>query len=214
MLPTLRFSREFGLVFFVDLRLFWRLAACLFLGMFWLKFACFLGLFFCSFLFCGFLFFFKFHGTFALQFTSKQNLGVFLCKFAHFGLVFSDFPRCLCIKLTRCFIFFWIFLTSANWACFSVKLPIWGLFSKFSCLFLQHILASLPWRNQCCHCCFFSLDLFFFCFIWGSAVFIENLGRFDSGQILEMHVVLLYFPFKNTVVSHAQCAESVTSTVE
>jgi len=42
---------------------------------------------------------------------------------------------------------------------------------------------------------FFSLDLFFFCFIWGSAVFIENLGRFDSGQILEMHVVLLYFPF-------------------
>jgi len=50
---------------------------------------------------------------------------------------------------------------------------------------------------------FFSLDLFFFCFIWGSGVFIENLGFFDSGQILEMYVVLLYFPFKNTVVSHA-----------
>jgi len=38
----------------------------------------------------------------------------------------------------------------------------------------------------------FSLDLGFSCFIW---------GLFDSGQILEMYVVLLHFPFKNTVVS-------------
>ena len=30
-------------------------------------------------------------------------------------------------------------------------------------------------QNQCCHCCFFSLDLVFFCCIWGSNVFIENL---------------------------------------
>jgi len=36
---------------------------------------------------------------------------------------------------------------------------------------------------------FFSLDLGFFCFIWGSGVFIENLGVFESGQILEMYVV-------------------------
>jgi len=48
---------------------------------------------------------------------------------------------------------------------------------------------------------FFSLDLFFFCLIWGSGVFIENLGFFDSDQILEIYVVLLYFPFKNTVVT-------------
>ena len=50
---------------------------------------------------------------------------------------------------------------------------------------------------------FFSLDLGFFCFIWGSAVFIENQFFFYSGYILEMYVVLLYFPFKNTVVSQA-----------
>jgi len=37
-------------------------------------------------------------------------------------------------------------------------------------------LPVLPWL-------FFSLDLGFFCFIWGSGVFIENLGFFDSGQI-------------------------------
>jgi len=36
-----------------------------------------------------------------------------------------------------------------------------------------------------------------------SGVFIENLLFFLFGQILEMHVVLLYFPFKNTVVSQA-----------
>jgi len=49
----------------------------------------------------------------------------------------------------------------------------------------------------------FSLDLGFFFFIWGSGVFIKNLGFFDSGQILQMYVVLLCFPFKNTVVSQA-----------
>jgi len=32
----------------------------------------------------------------------------------------------------------------------------------------------------------------------------KNLGFFDSGQVLEMCVVLLYFAFKNTVVS--QCS--------
>jgi len=46
-------------------------------------------------------------------------------------------------------------------------------------------------------------------------VFIENLGFFDSGQILEMYVVLLYLPCKNTVLSHARsCAASVASTVQ
>jgi len=39
----------------------------------------------------------------------------------------------------------------------------------------------------------FSLDLFF-CFIWGSGVFIENLGFFAFGQILD-------FSLKSTVVS-------------
>ena len=47
----------------------------------------------------------------------------------------------------------------------------------------------------------FSLDLRFFSFIWGSGVFIENPGFFYSDKILEMYVVLLYFPFKNIVVS-------------
>jgi len=50
--------------------------------------------------------------------------------------------------------------------------------------------------------------------IWGFSLLsgvlgflIKILGLFDSGQILDMYiicsVVLLYFPFKNTVVSHA-----------
>jgi len=33
----------------------------------------------------------------------------------------------------------------------------------------------------------------FFCFIWGSGVFIENLGFFNSGHIFEIYAVLLYF---------------------
>jgi len=48
----------------------------------------------------------------------------------------------------------------------------------------------------------FSIDLVFFCFIWGFGVFIENLF-FYSGKMSKMYVVLLYLPFKNTVVSKA-----------
>jgi len=33
-------------------------------------------------------------------------------------------------------------------------------------------------EGQCCPCCFFPLDLGFFCFIWGSVFFIENLSFF------------------------------------
>jgi len=47
---------------------------------------------------------------------------------------------------------------------------------------------------------FFSLDLGFF---WGYGFFSKNLGFFDSVQILDMYILLLYFPFKNTVVSQA-----------
>jgi len=37
----------------------------------------------------------------------------------------------------------------------------------------------------------FSLDLGFFYFIWVSGILTKNLGFFDSGQILEMYVVLV-----------------------
>ena len=46
---------------------------------------------------------------------------------------------------------------------------------------------------------FFSLDLEFSSGFWG---FYWKSVFFYSGQVLEMYVVLLYFPFKNTVVSH------------
>jgi len=35
------------------------------------------------------------------------------------------------------------FPANVFWACFSVKLPIFGLFFKFTCLFLENNLASL-----------------------------------------------------------------------
>jgi len=47
----------------------------------------------------------------------------------------------------------------------------------------------------------FSPDLGLSCFIWGFGVLLKIWGLFGSGQISEMHVSLLYFPFKNTVVS-------------
>jgi len=64
------------------------------------------------------------------QFTEKWNLGVFLCKFAHFGLVFSDLPPCFCIKTNLLFLRFCEFFYQTHarlvfplnytfWACFS-----------------------------------------------------------------------------------------------
>ena len=57
VLPTLRFYREFGLVFLWSCGFFWRLAGCFSFGMFQLIFACSLGCFFCRFMFCGLFFF-------------------------------------------------------------------------------------------------------------------------------------------------------------
>ena len=56
VLPTLRFSREFGLVFFWICGFFWRVAGCLFLGLFCLKIAYFWACFFANFLISGLLF--------------------------------------------------------------------------------------------------------------------------------------------------------------
>jgi len=50
-------------------RFFWRLAGCLFLGLFWLKFASFLGLFFADFCIAD-CFFIKFHGHLALSISA------------------------------------------------------------------------------------------------------------------------------------------------
>jgi len=132
VLPTLRFSREFGLVFLSSCGFFLRLAGCLFLGLFYLKFACFLQI----------AFFPNFMALLPFQFTAKSILGVFLWKIAHFGLVFSDLPPWSFLFSSW---FFVLLNYPANtfWSCFSVKLPIFGLFFKFTWLFLQINLASL-----------------------------------------------------------------------
>ena len=56
VLPTLRLSREFGLVFIWSCRFFRRLAGCLFLGLIWLTLGCFLGLLFADFCFVDCIF--------------------------------------------------------------------------------------------------------------------------------------------------------------
>ena len=58
---------------------------------------------------------------------------------------------------------------------------------------------------------FFSLDLFFFCFIWGSGVFMENLGFFDSGEIFLNLCHITVFPFKYSSFTGVICAQSVAS---
>jgi len=59
--------------FFMDLRFVWRLAGCLFLGLFWLKFACFLQI-----SVVRIAFFSNLMAILLFQCTAKRNLDVFL----------------------------------------------------------------------------------------------------------------------------------------
>ena len=142
VLPTLRFTRETGLVllwscvFFEDL-----LVAC-----FWACFNWNLLVFWVSLLQSSDLqiaFFPDFMALLPFQFTAKGILGVFLWKFAHFGLVFSNLPPWFYVWFSFWFLVLLNFPANAFWACFSVKLPIFCLFLKFTCLFLRNDLASL-----------------------------------------------------------------------
>ena len=93
-------------------------------------------------------FFKNFMALLLFQYTAKDISGVFLWKFAHFGLVFSDLPPCFFIWFC-CWLFVLLnFHANACWACFSVKLPIFRLFFKFTCLLLQNNLASLVLTSE------------------------------------------------------------------
>jgi len=49
----------------------------------------------------------------------------------------------------------------------------------------------------------FSLYLGFFCFIWGSGVFIENLGFFSSGQIFVNGCRITVFSIQEALTRHS-----------
>ena len=139
-----------------NLAFFPRIRACFFCGIasfcedmrvacFWVCFNWNLLVFwacFFRFLFCGLLFF-KLCGTFLFQFIAKDNLGVFCENIILLGVFFRMCLPVFLFSFAADFLFCWIFLLNACWACFSVKLPILGLFFKFTCLFLQNNLASL-----------------------------------------------------------------------
>ena len=82
--------------FGVDLR-FFKACGLLVFGLFYLNVA-----YFGRFLFCGLLSY-KFLGRQFCCFNLQHNLGVFLCKFAHFGLVFTDLPPASVLNLPAIF---------------------------------------------------------------------------------------------------------------
>ena len=99
--------------YFLVLRVFWRHAACLFLGLFWLKFACFLGLFFADYCYAD-CFFFKFCGTFDVSIYCLRHIGCVFMKICSIWACFFRFPSLLFIKFhinfLADFLFCWIFL--------------------------------------------------------------------------------------------------------
>jgi len=104
VLPTLRFSREFGLVCLWNC-VFFKTWGLLVFGFILIEIRLFFGLVFRRFLFCGLLFFSNFMALLLFQFTAKGILGVFLYKFAHFELVFSNLPPCFLFNFLAVFSF-------------------------------------------------------------------------------------------------------------
>ena len=82
--------------FFVDLRFFSRLLDCLFLGLFWLKFAC-IWACFLHISVLRIVFFTKFHGHFALSTYCKTKFGRVVVQICSFWVCFLDSPPCFCI---------------------------------------------------------------------------------------------------------------------
>jgi len=66
---------------------------------------------------------------------------------------------------------------------------------------LAHFFVAQTITHQYCHFWGFFTRSGVFLFHLGFWAFLENLGLFDSGQSLEMYVVLRYFQFINTVLS-------------
>ena len=126
VLPALRFSREFGLVF-CGFAFF--LKNCGFLV--FIKNCLFFGLVFCKFC-CRLLFQIIWHFC---CFNLQRNLAMFLYKFAHFGLVFRICLPGFIFNLPTGFMFFEFSYQTHVGLFFSVKLPILGLFFKFACFY-------------------------------------------------------------------------------
>jgi len=89
-------------------------------------------------------FFSNFMALSLFQFARKGILGVFLWKFVHFGLVFSDLPPWFFIWFSCWYFVLLDFPANTFWACSSVKLPMLACFSNLLACF-----CKITWH----HCC-------------------------------------------------------------
>jgi len=123
--------------FFVDLRFLWRIAGCLFWSLFWLKFACFLGLFFADFCIAD-CFFYQISWT-----------------FCSFNLLQNEIWACFCVNLLILglfsgFVVLFLYLTNLLVLCFfefpyqthvglvfPLNYPFWACFSNLLACFYK-----------------------------------------------------------------------------
>jgi len=117
------FPANLGL-FFCGVAFFFKTCGLLLFGLVLIEICCFLGLFFADCFFPNFL------ATLLFQFTAKGILGMFLWKFAHFGLVFRI---CHPVFLFDFLADFWIFLPTHFGLVFHSNYLFW-LVSQISLL--------------------------------------------------------------------------------
>jgi len=139
VLPTLRFSHEFGLVF---------LWSCVFLntcGLLLIEISLFLGLFFVDFYLVD-CFFFKFYGTFSVLIYCQRQVGRFFAKICSFSGCFFG-----CVSLFFYLIFLPIFFF-AEFSCqthvgvFRLNYLFWPCFSNLLAYF-----CKITWHH-CIYC--------------------------------------------------------------
>jgi len=112
-------------------------------GLVLIEICLFFGLVFCRFLFCGLPFFQILWHFYCLNLLLKACWACFCEDLLILGLCFRICHPDSLFDFLANFSFCWIFLPTHFGLVFSVKLPIFGLLFKFTCLFLENNLASL-----------------------------------------------------------------------
>jgi len=138
VLPTLRFSRKFGLVFLWSCRFFLRTYGLLVFGLVLIE----ICLFFADFCFAD-CFFSNFMAILLFESTAKSILGVFLRRFAHFGLVFRICHPDSLFDFPANFSFCWIFLPTHFGLVFCLNYLFLACFSNF---------LACSWKITWHHC--------------------------------------------------------------
>jgi len=148
MLPTLRFSREFALVFFVELLVFLNACGLLLFRLVSIYICLFFGLFFCRFMFCG-LFFFQYLWHFCcFNVLLKAYWMCFYENLLILGLIFRIYLPDILFNFLVDFSFCWIFMPTHVELVFRLNYLFLACFCKITWHHWRATIFRITWETS------------------------------------------------------------------